>query len=76
MDVLAQRRFLDATSSLSSLRKTRFSSQPLDFAVNSPRAKVEDEVPFIGLEDNLRSRPLPVIPRHCYAHMEGGAEED
>jgi hypothetical protein len=34
--VITQRPFLTATSSLSSSRKSRFSCQPLDFAVNFP----------------------------------------
>jgi hypothetical protein len=48
-----QRPFLIASSSLPSSRKTRFSSQPLDCAVNFPLGPFEEDVALVGLEDDL-----------------------
>ena len=59
--VSTQRPFLTATSSLSPSSKTRFSSQPLDLAVNSPRPQAQGEWrarPFLRMVCGSR---LPMV---------------
>ena len=66
---ITQRPFLTVTSSLPSSRKTWFSSQPLDLTTNFPRAKFEDEVAFVGLENDLRLAPFAHSPHEGATEM-------
>jgi hypothetical protein len=71
--VITQRPFLTATSILSSSRKIRFSSQPLDLTTNFPSLQVRGRGCVIGLEDDLRLAPFALLvpPRVLFARRPG-----